>query len=267
MPHDERFGHTLTNRTLKNKPLVEAVFELRWKLKELQPGVVVDPHYKLLVGRLYDRVREKYPFHEPLPSASLPDEVAAYVVQHRFRAGENQWPLVQLGPGIVTLNDTSAYTWHRFRQRVARLVDALIGIYPDSDTSLELNALLLRYINAMDFDFAEKNVLDLLRDGMGLRLEMREELFRDTGVDRVPGGLDLRLSFPCTVPKGTMDVRFLKGMVRGREVLRWETAVRLLGDEIPTASQMINEWVDQAHDTSEKWFFGTIEGDLLRRFS
>ncbi|MCX6750116.1 MAG: hypothetical protein NTZ83_01545 [Candidatus Pacearchaeota archaeon] len=46
---------------LKNKPLVEAIFELRWQLKEIQPGVKVDPNYKMLIGRVYERLKEEYP--------------------------------------------------------------------------------------------------------------------------------------------------------------------------------------------------------------
>ena len=42
-------------KELKNKPLVEAILEIRWKLQGLPPGPQVDPHYKLLLGRLFDR--------------------------------------------------------------------------------------------------------------------------------------------------------------------------------------------------------------------
>lgn len=90
---------------LTHPPLVEAILEVRWQLQEQVPGVAVDPKYKLLVGRLYDRLSRDYPFHEPLPTASMPDEMLGYVVQHRFRAAEGVWPLVQVGPGLVTLND------------------------------------------------------------------------------------------------------------------------------------------------------------------
>ena len=91
---------------LTHPPLIEAILEVRWQLQQQAPGVAVDPKYKLLVGRLYDRLSRDYPFYEPLPTASMPDEMLGYVVQHRFRTADGAWPLVQVGPGLVTLNDT-----------------------------------------------------------------------------------------------------------------------------------------------------------------
>ena len=35
-------------KELKNKPLVEAILEIRWKLRGASPGPQTDPHYKLL---------------------------------------------------------------------------------------------------------------------------------------------------------------------------------------------------------------------------
>ena len=94
---------------LKNKPLIEAIFEIRWKLQEgPEKGMRIDPHYKLLIGRIYEKIKDKYTFHEQLPTASMPDEIAGYIIQHRFRKKENEWPLIQLGPGIITLNDTKS---------------------------------------------------------------------------------------------------------------------------------------------------------------
>lgn len=80
---------------LKNKPLVEAIFELRWDLQEPVPGIKIDPHYKLLIGRLYDKLNDEYPYHEQLPIAAMPDEILGHVVQHRFRRNKDEWPLIQ----------------------------------------------------------------------------------------------------------------------------------------------------------------------------
>lgn len=90
----------MSDRILKNKPLVEAILEVKWALNAPAPNVSLDPHYKLLMGRMFDRLSERYPTHEQLPTAMMPDEIAAYLPQHRFRTGPEQWPLIQLGPGV-----------------------------------------------------------------------------------------------------------------------------------------------------------------------
>jgi len=38
----------MPRKPLKNKPLIEAIFEFRWELQEQTPGMKVDPHYKIL---------------------------------------------------------------------------------------------------------------------------------------------------------------------------------------------------------------------------
>lgn len=85
----------MSSQKLSKAPLVEAILEMRWKLVEQGPAVAIDPKYKVLVGRLYDRLEKDYPYHEPLPAASLPDEMMGYVIQHRFRPTKDQWPLLQ----------------------------------------------------------------------------------------------------------------------------------------------------------------------------
>ena len=143
----------MERKTLQNKPLVEVIFELRWELQELAPGMKIDPHYKILIGRIYDRVKDEYPFHEQLPTATMPDEIAGYIVQHRFRKGRDKWPLIQIGPGIITLNDTEGYAWEDFKQRLNRVVDVLFDAYPEAEKNLKINWALLRYIDAVDFDY------------------------------------------------------------------------------------------------------------------
>ena len=63
----------MPHKDLKNSPLVEATLEIRWALtEESVPGIKIDPHYKMLLGRFYERVMEVYPVHETLPAATMP---------------------------------------------------------------------------------------------------------------------------------------------------------------------------------------------------
>ena len=134
----------MTKKILENKPLVEAIFELKWNLQESESGTRTDPHYKLLVGRIYEKIKDEYPFHEQLPTATMPDELVGYVIQHRFRKNENEWPLIQIGPGIITLNDTKGYTWDNFKEKSICMLNTLFETYPDAEINLNVNGLSLR---------------------------------------------------------------------------------------------------------------------------
>jgi len=252
-------------KTLKNKPLVEAIFELRWKLQKKADAIKIDPHYKILIGRIYDRVRSEYPFHESLSTATMPDEIAAHVVQHRFRKDEGEWPLVQVGPGIITLNDTDGYIWEDFEKRISNLLDNLFDAYPDAENNLKVNGLVLRYIDAVDFDYEKGDIFDFLKKKMKTNVKIHEKLFEDK-VSKLPLSFDLRFSFPSTRPKGAVYVRFGRGKRKGANALMWETMVQSLGEDTPKVKNRITVWVTEAHDLTDDWFFKMIEGELLRRF-
>ena len=256
----------MERKILKNKPLVEAIFEIRWELQEPSPGMKIDPHYKILIGRIYDRVKDEYPFHEQLPTATMPDEIAGYVVQHRFRKNKDKWPLIQVGPGIITLNDTEGYIWEDFEKRIQHVLDVLFEAYPEADRNLRINWLLLRYIDSIDFDYEKDDIFSFLNETLKINISIYKELFRETGVSKLPLGFDLRFSFPAKKPKGAVHLRFVRSKRKNVEALIWETHVQSVGEDAPKIKDQISGWVTEAHTVTDDWFFKMIEGELLRRF-
>lgn len=249
-------------RQLPNKPLVEAILELQWHVSPEQG----DPHYTLFPGRLYDRVVSLYPFHEPLPTAIIPQPVIQNIVQHRFRSKENGWPLIQIGPGIVTLNDTEGYTWRDFGQRAKELVENVFQTYPKPE-ELRFTSLLLRYIDAVEFDYTAGDVFRFLEDKLRTKIVLPFELFNNVPVDRVSTGFNFQAVFPTSVPKGSIGVRFATGTHHDKSALIWETAVRSRDDDLPKIPDGFGEWVEAAHRLTDDWFFKLIEGELERRFA
>lgn len=251
---------------LTNKPLVEAIFELRWQLQGKAPsGEQIDPHYKILVSRMYDRAKEEYPFSEPLATADIPERFAAYNIQYRFRKAEDGWPLIQLGPGIITLNDTKAYTWEDFRNRIFDLLVIFSESHPES-SNLSLNLLMLRYIDAVKFDYGENDAFEFLRGKMKTNIEMRHKLFESNRLSQMPSSLDLRFSFASIEPAGVASLRIATGEKNGENSLVCETIFRSLGKDTQLAIEKVNVWVEDAHRVAHDWFFGMIEGDLLEEF-
>lgn len=252
-------------KILNNKPLLEAIFELRWQLQEPTPDIKIDPHYKLLIGSIYNEIKDKYPFHEQLPTVTIPDEISAYVVQHRFRNNKNDWPLIQIGPGILTLNDTHKYVWEDFENRIPHVVDTLFQTYPDLDL-LKVNELKLRYIDGITFDYENEKILNFLREKLKIDINIHDKLFDDTGVSDSPLGFDLRFSFSSTKPKGAIHIRFSRGKRKEEDALIWETMIQSIGEDVPKDRDNITTWVKEAHNLTDDWFFKLIEGELQRTF-
>jgi uncharacterized protein (TIGR04255 family) len=255
----------MSTRELKNKPLVEAIIEAQWELTSPYPGVQVDPHYKLLLGRLYDRVASEYPEHEQLPTAAVPDELTGHMVQHRFRCGAKDWPLIQLGPGILTVNDTAKYNWQDFRRRSISAVVTLFDAHPKPD-ELRISNLVLRYIDAVEMDYTREDCFAFLKDKMRVSVALPDDLFEGTVVERRPSQFSWQSSFRCQDPRGAVNVRFSTGKRDSMPVLMWETMVQSSSEGICAMPDGFGGWIDAAHDIADDWFFKLIRGELERRF-
>lgn len=106
----------------------ETILEVRWRLvtqsvRELGPedlpsnladlmALIMespsDPWYTAGAERIATAIEQRYPRKERLPSALVPPSLARFTVQERFRS-TTDWPLVQIGPGIVTFNTLDAH--------------------------------------------------------------------------------------------------------------------------------------------------------------
>jgi uncharacterized protein (TIGR04255 family) len=167
------------SRTLKNKPLIEAILEIRWRLSGESLGAQSDPNYSILIGRLYDRLITDYPNYEQQPTARIPHEMVPYVAQHRFRQTPDGWPLIQVGPGLLTLNSTTEYEWSDFKTRAAKAIDALFAAHP-SGSDLGITNMVLRYIDAVEIPPSEANATDFIGSKLKVRACLPDSLFEGT---------------------------------------------------------------------------------------
>jgi uncharacterized protein (TIGR04255 family) len=257
---------------LSSPPLIEAIFELKWRLTEDQDKRW-DPNYRLLVGAMWDRLHKEYRHHEPLPAAQFPDELAAYQVQHRFRETESGWPLVQIGPGILSLNATTGYSWHDFKQRTQRVLEAIASSYETmkhtsgEQADFEPSGLSLRYINSVPFEFDNDDALDFIANNMKAKFSIDEAVLGAAGVEQPCLGLDARLVYALKSLPGVLQARFSRAQRDGTDSILWEIQAQSLGSDVPGELNGVHTWLEQAHQSIHKWFFEMIKGRLKERFA
>jgi uncharacterized protein (TIGR04255 family) len=210
-------------------------------------------------------VSNDYPEHEQLPAAVLPDELVGHVVQHRFRTAPNDWPLIQVGPGILTVNDTDKYIWPDFRARCVSAVATLFQAHP-KPVDLRAANVQLRYIDAIDFDYTSRNVFDFLQEKMKVRMGLPENLFSTGTIASKPSTFGWQSSFHCTSPPSIVSVKFASGHKDDQPALLWETIVEAQNKDVPALPGGFENWLEEAHAITHEWFFKLIEGDLERRF-
>jgi uncharacterized protein (TIGR04255 family) len=252
-------------KELHNKPLVEAILEIKWALQGSEKEPKIDPFFKILLGRFYDRIISDYPEHEQLPTANLPDEIVGQMVQHRFRIGKEQWPLVQLGPGIFTFNSTADYKWSDFKERSILVVKKLFEAHPRIE-QFKVTSIVLRYINAVGFENGNNDIFNFISENLKISLALPDNLF-ENNIENKPLSMSFQSSFKSSSPSGTISIRVTNGQKEGLPVIIWETALKTSDGDLPNLPSEFESWIDAAHQNTDDWFFKMIEGKLERRFS
>ena len=252
-------------KKLKFAPLVEALFEIKWVLKSTDQGGLIDPGFDVALLRFSECVKTRFKHVQPLDSLKIPKDMAPYLVRYRYRVEEDKWPLVQLGPGVASLNFTEPYDWDSFLTEARHLVPCILGAYEGFD--LTLSSLLLRYINAEPFDFEEYDVLEFLATKLNTRFRppVSEMASHPERIKECNWFLQYQLPEPCE----TGELRIATGMRGGERNIIWELNVRST-NQVPqpdgTQNKAIIEWLHLAHKVIEEWFFEIIDGDLLRKY-
>jgi uncharacterized protein (TIGR04255 family) len=191
--------------------------------------------------------------------------MARFFVQHRFRQEPDGYPLVQLGPGIFSLNETEQYETEDFRGRAMEAMNLLYSSHPNPD-EFHVESLQLRYINSEDFDFENDDTLEFLRSKLGVSFSLPNEVLQDLGINSRPDNLIFQAAFRCSLPPGVMHVRFATGEREKRKALIWETIVTSAGNNLPLMPDEFTQWFTDAHRVADQWFWALIHGDLERKY-
>lgn len=254
---------------LPKKPLVEAVFELRWHLQKRASGEEVDPGFQFLLGKFYDLISDDFPEVEDLPAASVPEHMVPSVVRHRFRKMKDGWPLIQIGPGVLSVNDTASYTWKSFQPMLKKAVDALLMVYPTKIGPLSFVQATLRYIDAVAIEphGAGDGVLAFLKSHLHTDISVDPLLFTPAAVvSHEPAGFQLRLNYPLQKPKGMGVISFTTGQKDGAPSIIWETLIVSRETHVPKTRDEFCDWFSDAHEITDSWFFALCRGMLLESF-
>ena len=155
-------------KKLPNAPLKEVIFEIKWDL-DINPDTKqqFDHGIDTAVGELKVLLKKDFPYFNRKIPAEFPVQVMNHKVVYQYWKGEETWPVMQLGPGIFTVNDTDKnYEWHdRYYPMIKTGIENLIKVY---EKKLEFKLASLRYIdvvnvNDYEFDnwknFIESNIL------------------------------------------------------------------------------------------------------------
>lgn len=149
---------------LPKAPLLEVIFELRWQIKQKSDL----NKYQYLIGDLYSLIKDTYPVRESLAPPEVPTDILINNPVHRFRTATNQYPLVQVGPGVLTLNTTDDnYYWSEFYDWAQTLNQRFFSVFPIETETFNANLL---YLDFFKFDFKNDNVNDFINESFNINI-------------------------------------------------------------------------------------------------
>ena len=242
-----------------NAPLIEVIVEVRWVTQKLEalPDAAIDPHFNEFHNQFRKVAQENGFSHvQTLLPEKLPIEFMHHKPHSRYRVGEGQWPLFQIGPGIMTINIVPPYKgWTAFKDIIENGLDMLFSSYPFSDKTLTFEVIHLRYIDG----FIKKHGFDRYSDFIGDKFKVVNQIPREiidnyTSEDsEVVTKSETRLDL--SKPPGA--VGFIK-VSPGTSHKEKAAIVELVVASTPTTSPQdrdgISSWLDQAHLTVRHWF-------------
>jgi len=158
----------ITMSQLKNAPLLEVIFEVRWKSDTPEDLA----NFEMMLGSIFSELKSDYPSILHLrPDPQLPLNIFINQPTHRFFESETKkYPLYQLGPGVLSINTINlVYDWDDFYLIIKKiLLVFLVKSNFNNDKELEVS---LKYIDLYRLPDIAYNYLDFLKSKFNINLE------------------------------------------------------------------------------------------------
>jgi uncharacterized protein (TIGR04255 family) len=236
---------------LPHAPLIEVVIELKWQIT--QKNELTGIQY--LYGDLYNELKDKYPYRENIIPVDIPIEMILNQPVHRFRAKEGGYPLIQIGPGILTLNTIDdIYEWNSFFEDAKKVIEKFLKVYPLPDKQVVPGIM---YIDFFSFNFGENDVLDYIN--RNFKVTLSQSFFE---VHKPP--IDFNMGFTYNIDLGQLHVNFRKGIANKSEGILLQT--RINGKSMPAKEEKLSIWLNNAHELTSDLFKQLTAGELYESF-
>lgn len=262
---------------LPNAPLSEVVFELRWGLPEVAGTPAPfqsDPGYSVLADSFASEAkRAGFAFERVMN----PGHVFARAVDRRYYLSKDQnFPILQIGPGIFAANQSAEYTWVDFKKLVTKGISILISSYPKMKTfALRPNYLELRYIDVFEEELIGTiDFVKFLNEATTIEVALPQFLsdksrFHDATIGRTVFQFDV---------KGMKDSVFSLDLASGnrenKKILRLESKIVVQGGAVLKAKtshrdsfvRQLTAWLDQSHSVLSPFFKALVKPTVMEKF-
>jgi len=240
---------------LPKAPLIEVIFEIRWTIDINNKEEAQEVQY--LHGDLFPLIKSKYPYREAANPQMPLELMMLHSPTHRFRTAANDYPLVQIGPGILTVNTIDAkYFWDDYEGRIMEALEKLKSVYsfkPHHNVHL-----VLTYIDLLKFDFQKGDVLKFLEEY--LNISIKQGFYNNQSA---AGNVLLVLNYPTE--QGSLNLNIGRGKdQKGFDGITINT--NLVSGNIKPEIPLIKDWLNKSHEVCSGLFKEMTKGKLYESF-
>lgn len=159
-----------SNGKLKLAPLKEVILEIKWEEDVDEFGNKIDLGFELAQGKFSQIIKPSFPIHKKLHNPNQQLEFGTPI--HQYWSDELEWPVIQHGQGILTINQTEEnYTWQDFKKLIINTIAWLKESY---ENEITINKISLEYLDA--FDMNESNSLLFIQNNLQTSVKTNYEL-------------------------------------------------------------------------------------------
>ena len=228
-------------KKLKQAPLREAMFEIYWQSLRDATGFPVDKNFELGIGKFHRVIADAFPVKKQLFPIPPMDVYARPAYQ--FWAGNAVWPVIQFGPGFLSVNETEKnYEWEKtYRPNVEKALNALVKSYEQEPN---FNKVALKYIDSVDIS-SETDVHKFISENLQTDLINRFE------IPGKPIGLNINQAFEVGGSTVVLRIQTAVNNSNNSKALVWITSVEKTGT---FKSEDVLSWLDGAHKLTSDLF-------------
>lgn len=242
-------------------PLQEVIFEIRWTFgTDSQSMQAVDTEYPMAVGKMQNLVEDEFPVYKRKHPIDIPEQpVLHYQTVHQFWSKDGSWPILQLGPGIFTINDTEKnYDWNTtFLPMVIKNVEKLWKAY---SSKIKVNLASLRYIDVVslpEYGQKDQNWEDFIQNNLNFS-------FKNSFNTRGKLSQFQMNQFFELEDKSALHINISSGKKNREPGLIWQTAV--VKNQAFTEEDLI-EWLRKAHSVTSELFKEMVKPHFYGSFT
>jgi len=232
----------MSKSKLKNAPLIEVIFELHWHDTADANGSTTDEGFDLAQGKFAEKIKSEFPLHKKLIPEGFPIRIFGAPL-HQYRKNELEWPVIQHGQGVFSVNETeNGYEWQKtFRPTIIESVKKLLDSYEEP---LKFNRVKLQYIDA--WDIKKTNPKDFMKENLQTDIQTNFEIsgklnnFSVFQAFELEDGSEAQLNISSGINNKNQE-----------QAVIWTTSVEKISEfKLPD----IIAWLDNAHDVTSKLF-------------